>query len=190
MLGHVRAIARATGLPVRVIRRDIVTRCGPLGGVYTALQTTRKEAVMFLACDAPFVSVALLERLAQKFQAAPEAWFITNQGRAGFPFLLPRWSLAVVAKQLARGELSLQSLAIEVNGKRVGPPRGLSWQLWNVNTPDDWERARRLWRNLRATASVGPAGPKRFSARRTKQLTESRRGRGRPRSVLAGKKRL
>ena len=63
LLGHVRAAARAAGLPLRVIRRDIVPRCGPLGGVYTALRSTRAEAVMFLSCDMPFVTGELLQRL-------------------------------------------------------------------------------------------------------------------------------
>src|SRR5262245_53027899 len=38
MLTHAKQAAQALGLPVRVIRRDIVPRCGPLGGVLTALK--------------------------------------------------------------------------------------------------------------------------------------------------------
>src|SRR6266566_1093085 len=60
MLGHIRGEARKLGFPVRVIRRDAVPRCGPLGGVYTALKTTRAHAVVFLACDMPFVSADLI----------------------------------------------------------------------------------------------------------------------------------
>src|SRR5262245_26810080 len=63
VLGHVREQARALGLPVRVIRRDRVPRCGPLGGVYTALVTTRADAVLFLACDMPFLTAATMVRL-------------------------------------------------------------------------------------------------------------------------------
>ena len=166
MLDQIRTTARATGWPVRVIRRDIVPRCGPLGGVYTALQTTSKKAVMFLACDAPFVSLPVLERLALKFRAVPKAWFITYQGRAGFPFLLPRRSLAAVAKQLERSEFSLQSLAIEVNGQRAGTPRGQSWQLRNVNTPEDWARAFKLWHDRKKRATKGTASTGECSARR------------------------
>jgi len=147
MLGQIRATARASSLPVRVIRRDIVPRCGPLGGVYSALKTTRKDAVLFLACDAPFVSVQLLERLAEKFLAEPDAWFVAHQGRVGFPFLLPKRCLRAVAGQLEQGELSLQSLAVQVKAKRLGLPRSLRLQIRNVNTPKEWESARRLWRD-------------------------------------------
>ena len=60
LLAQVRDAAQTLGCPVRVIRRDLVTRCGPLGGVFTALKTSRAEAVLFLACDMPFVSPELL----------------------------------------------------------------------------------------------------------------------------------
>ena len=52
--------ARRLGLPVRIIRRDLVRRCGPLGGIYTALKTSEAAAELFLACDMPFVSTDLL----------------------------------------------------------------------------------------------------------------------------------
>src|SRR2546430_17716334 len=61
LLGHIRAEAKTLGLPVRVIRRDLVPRCGPLGGIYTALKSTRADGVLFLACDMPFVRAALLK---------------------------------------------------------------------------------------------------------------------------------
>jgi molybdopterin-guanine dinucleotide biosynthesis protein A len=111
------------------------------------LKTTRKDAVLFLACDAPFVSVQLLEQLVLKFQAEPDAWFVAQPGRVGFPFLLPTVCLRVVARQLARGELALQSLAVQMKAKRLGLPRSLRLQVRNVNTPKDWESARRLWRD-------------------------------------------
>src|SRR5205809_28859 len=61
MLGRIRFAARTTGLRVQVIRRDCVTRCGPLGGVYTGLKRARARAVLFLACDMPFVTGELIE---------------------------------------------------------------------------------------------------------------------------------
>src|SRR6266568_4948322 len=88
MLGHIRRVARELGLPVRLIRRDAVPRCGPLGGIYTALKTIRAEAVMFLACDMPFVTAALLRAVRRGFGARDDAMFVRSGGRVGFPFAL------------------------------------------------------------------------------------------------------
>src|SRR5882672_1217416 len=86
MLGHIRATARRTGWPVRVIRRDLVPRCGPLGGVYTALKTTQSDAVIFLACDMPFVEVEVLDWLLDDHRSTPRPLFTMYRGRVGFPF--------------------------------------------------------------------------------------------------------
>src|SRR5215213_7030364 len=66
LLSHVRKTAGTLDLPVRVVRRDLVPRCGPMGGIYTALKTTSAEAVLFLACDMPQISSALLKKLLQQ----------------------------------------------------------------------------------------------------------------------------
>ena len=39
LLARLKGLARALRLPARVIRRDAVPRCGPLGGIFTALKT-------------------------------------------------------------------------------------------------------------------------------------------------------
>src|SRR5882724_1066931 len=66
LLAHIRATAKTVGLPHRIIRRDLVVHCGPMGGLYTALMTSRADATLFLACDMPFVSAGLLEMLVRK----------------------------------------------------------------------------------------------------------------------------
>src|SRR6476659_4048976 len=42
---------------------DLVPDAGALGGVYTALAAARHELVLVLACDLPFVTRELLDRL-------------------------------------------------------------------------------------------------------------------------------
>src|SRR5438874_13784079 len=88
MLERICLEAKTLGLPVRVIRRDLVPRCGPLGGIYTALKTTRADGVLFLACDMPFVRAALLETLLCRADKTRRALFTSVRGVAGFPFAL------------------------------------------------------------------------------------------------------
>jgi len=76
LLAHVRATAKMIGLPHRIIRRDLVAHCGPLGGLYTALVTSRADATLFLSCDMPFVSAGLLEMLVRKARHNENALFV------------------------------------------------------------------------------------------------------------------
>src|SRR2546426_12231815 len=100
LLGHIRAEAKKLGLPVRVIRRDAVPRCGPLGGVYTALKSARADAVMFLACDMPFVTAALLRAMHRRLGEGDKYLFVRSEDAVGLPFVLRRDALAVVTKQI------------------------------------------------------------------------------------------
>lgn len=148
LLGHIRKTARSFNRPVRVIRRDLVPRCGPLGGIYTALVTTDVDAVLFLSCDMPFVTEELVERIFTKLNRRKQAIFVRQRDRVGFPFVLRRTALAVVKKQIEGREFSLQSLAKKLDSQTFRPPRNLRTDLFNINTPEDWAVARRLWSTL------------------------------------------
>lgn len=155
MLGQIRKTARRTGFPVRIIRRDCVPNCGPLGGVYTALKGTRAEAVLFLACDMPLITTELIQFVALQYAgyakaAIRGALFIRSGGRPGFPFVLPRESVESVRQKIDQGELSLQSLANAVGATILSVQRPWSQQLFNVNTPEEWAVVRRLERRSRA----------------------------------------
>jgi molybdopterin-guanine dinucleotide biosynthesis protein A len=154
LLARIRATARTTGLPHRIIRRDLVAHCGALGGLYTALMTSRTEASLFLSCDMPFVSAGLLEKLLRKAKANEIGLFVEANGRVGFPLLLFRSAaLGVVEKHLEKRELSLQQLAQALHARSIQLPAGRVSELLNLNTPDDLRKARELWRHPRAENS-------------------------------------
>ncbi|HVY72269.1 MAG TPA: molybdenum cofactor guanylyltransferase [Verrucomicrobiae bacterium] len=149
LLGHVRQAARGLGFPVRVIRRDLVERCGPLGGVYTALKTTHARAVFFLACDMALVSTAWLETVWRKSREGRRAVFTEETDAAGFPFVLPVAALPVVTKQIEAKRHSIRALAEKLEATRVRPKAKDAWQLANINTPAELARARKLIRQPR-----------------------------------------
>ncbi len=146
LLGHVRARAKELGLPVRVIRRDLIPGCGPLGGIHTALLTCPAAGTLFLSCDTPFISTELLRRALRNFSADTRALFVRGERGVGFPFLLRRECLPVVERQLGRKQFSLQALARALRAGSLRPAAGRAKELFNVNTPDDWQQARELWR--------------------------------------------
>ena len=158
MLGHIRKAARATGLPVRIIRRDCIPKCGPLSGIYTALKTTKSDTILFLACDMPLVSTELmrliLERVGESFprkvlesrlQAIRSSrlgpLFVRSRGSAGFPFILPREAIEAVDCQIQTGDYSLQSLADSLRATILPLTHPWSQQLFNINTQKDWAAA-------------------------------------------------
>ncbi len=148
LLGHVRATARQLLLPVRVIRSDCVPRCGPLGGIYTALSSTWAETILFLTCDMPFVSRSLLRQLLKRSSQAKAGVFVCEGNKAGFPLLLRRATLPVVKDHIERQEFSLQVLAKKLKARTFRPRRAQKPELLNVNTPQQWKAAREVWQAL------------------------------------------
>lgn len=138
LLGHVRALVEEVGLPCRVIRRDAVPRCGPLGGVITGLRTTRLSHVLFLSCDMPFVTPKLVQRLLD--DSSPNI-FVEVNGRVGFPFCLTVSALASAEAQHAEGHYSLQTFAAKLELRRVALEGDMAKQLFNINSPEDLETA-------------------------------------------------
>lgn len=143
LLGHIRATVRKMGLPFRIIRCDLVPQCGPLGGVYTALRTSQADLVLFLACDMPFVSAELLQSMLKALHPRRQALFIQHPRAVGFPFLVRRTALALTRQQIARKDYSLQSLARKLKARILRPPRSRAGELFNINTPADWQKARK-----------------------------------------------
>ena len=141
---------------VRVLRKDVVPRCGPLGGILTALRTTRARAVLFLACDMPLVTPLLLRRLFRASADGKCATCTAHGERVGFPLLLPVTDLAAVEEQLVAEEFSIQALAKKLAARRLLIP-ARSEELWNVNTPEDLARVAEALRvrEQRALASAG-----------------------------------
>lgn len=144
-LTQIRSASRATGLPVTVLRRDLVPGCGPLGGVYTALKTTATEAVLFLACDMPLITTAVIKHVIKEFGRGRSDLFVRFDDQVGFPFVIARRSLPVVETRLGTQVRSIQSLAKTLDARILQAPASWRIPLTNANTPRELETVRRLW---------------------------------------------
>lgn len=147
----VRIIASAPGryedLGIRVVA-DAVADAGPIGGLYTALLDARGSHVLVLACDLPFVSAALLERLAAESRAAEEVAVVVPRSARGLEPLCAVYRTALaerVKRQIDRGELRLTALLAGLHVRELGPdalaPYDAGALFENVNTPHDHARA-------------------------------------------------
>ena len=138
LLAWMRAAAKTTCWRVRVIRRDLVPRCGPLGGVWTAFRRSRAERLVFLSCDMPFVTPDLIRRIAER---KGRGVFAHTEEGAGFPFALDRACLPLLEQALAEKQFSLQALARHVRARELRLPSSRLGELQNLNTTEDFARA-------------------------------------------------
>ena len=61
-------------------RKDLVPRCGPIGGIYTALRTAQTPLCLCVACDMPFVRPEFLEYMVER-SAGYDVVVPVNDGR-------------------------------------------------------------------------------------------------------------
>ena len=132
---------------VRVVE-DRIAGAGALGGLYTALIDAPTEQVLVIACDMPFISAPFLTALA-RLGAGVEA-AIPRDGHGPHP-LCASYQRRVAARLKTRidaGVLRIADALRELEVRDIGPDELTPFDpdgrlLLNVNTPADYERARR-----------------------------------------------
>ena len=134
------------GIP---LQPDLRPGLGPLGGIHAALATARRELILVVACDLPFLDRQLLTGLA-RLLPGHDAVVPRPEGRP-LPVcaVYSKRCLAPLASRLDRGELTaaafLEDLAVRwVEGPELGrlDPEGIA--LFNLNTPEDYLRAQAI----------------------------------------------
>ena len=129
---------------------------GSLGGIYTAV-TAVPEPVLCVAWDMPFVPQALLRALIEGATGGAgsyDAFLPESSGRRGLEPLCAVYGPAcgpAIERRLETGDLKAISFHADVRVgilslaqvRGFGDPDEL---FFNVNTPDDLQRAEALWR--------------------------------------------
>ncbi|MGH9408700.1 MAG: molybdenum cofactor guanylyltransferase [Vicinamibacterales bacterium] len=140
--------ARHDALGVRRIA-DTIADCGPLGGIYSALLDARHRRVIVLACDLPFVTRDLLRLIAEAGREEDDA--VMPRSARGLEPLCACYHTrvaSIVRPRIDRRELDLMSLAQTIRVRELGSNAlagiAADQAFENVNTPHDYERARRL----------------------------------------------
>ena len=135
-------------LGVRLIP-DAVAGAGPLGGIYSALLDAAHERVLVIACDLPFVTAALLERLVAESRTGEPVDAVVPRSARGLEPLCALYTTrcAAAAKdQMERGSLQVAGLLDAIRTRVLGPETLAAYDegalFENVNTPHDHERAR------------------------------------------------
>jgi molybdenum cofactor guanylyltransferase len=136
-----------------ILVRDEVAYQGPVGGIHYGLKAASGKFCFVTSCDVPFLNLALISHLTSQMSTHDVAvpyW----ENRFQPLHAAYRTSVRPLLKeQLDRGELRPVYLFDKVRTRKIGEdeirrfdPEGLSF--FNMNTPDDYERALQRWEEL------------------------------------------
>jgi molybdopterin-guanine dinucleotide biosynthesis protein A len=129
--------------PLRVVV-DRVPDCGPLGGLDAALAAARHDALVVVACDMPFVTAGLLERL---LTLTAEADAVVPRTERGYHPLCAAYTRAcqpAIAAHLEARRLRmidfLENVRVRVvSGAELDALGDRHRLLANVNTPAEYD---------------------------------------------------
>lgn len=146
-----------TWAPGLSLHSDIIPGLGALGGILTAVRMAPAPVVV-VAWDMPFVPAGLIRELADRLRdgdaVLADAVLPESEGPRGLEPLCAAYGPAVapaIDRALARGDRRAVAFHDDVVLRRMplaqvarhGPP---ARSFFNVNTPEDLERAEELWR--------------------------------------------
>jgi molybdopterin-guanine dinucleotide biosynthesis protein A len=140
---------RLTDDRVRVVA-DRMPDAGALGGIYTALSECAGPHVLVIACDLPFLTTPLLERLVALADDEYDAVVPrTPDGLQPLCAVYARRLVECAGRRVESGHLKVQDLLGAIRVRELGPDEIASIDpdgglFFNVNTPGDLEQAVRL----------------------------------------------
>ena len=128
---------------------DVIAGGGALSGLHAGLMAARHEFALVVACDMPFLNLALLRHIAS---LAPGHDAVVPHWQGEFEPLhavYSRQCIPVIEPVLRRGGGRIFELYAAFRVRYLEPeeiarfdPEGLSF--FNINSPEDWERAQVL----------------------------------------------
>ena len=121
---------------------DAQLDAGPLGGILGALEAARHDACLVVACDMPFVTVAVVCALADEPRDYTALAFPSLKGLEPLLAIYRRACLEPLRTALAGGNLQVGHFLNRVQARAL--PRDLATRIdpqrrvaTNVNTPED-----------------------------------------------------
>jgi molybdopterin-guanine dinucleotide biosynthesis protein A len=123
------------GLPVQA---DLISDCGPLAGVYTALKTSQADWNLVVACDMPNVTAGFLSSLLDAAEAADAAVLApaTLDGLHPLCAVYHRRALPGVRSLIERRSFKMHDALNDLQA--VHWPIADASLLENINTPAEW----------------------------------------------------
>ena len=121
---------------------------GPMGGIASALSALDTDAVLVLACDTPFLSTELIDRLAAAYKIHPDAGCICCTDADGryqpLCAIYAQSSLPVFLASIAQKKYALRSVIDKLETVQLTLDKTLIAQAAaNINTPEEYAAMRK-----------------------------------------------
>ena len=141
---------------------DAHDKWGPLAGIEAALSNSNSEHCLMVACDLPFVTGKLFVRLAGLADQWDAIVPLQSDGRPQPLCAIYRRTpcLTVARTAIADGEHSPRALLDQIQTRYVSFSElsdldGSEYFFFNVNTPENYERAQQIFRFRTRSGSDG-----------------------------------
>lgn len=140
--GRVQAVPAGVRLVV-----DRVPHAGALGGLYTALEEAATDQVFVIGCDMPFVTAPFVSYVVEAGCDADVAVPRDTRGRHPLCASYARRTAGHFRARIEAGALRVGDALDGLDVREIGPDELTPFDrdgrlLLNVNTPDDYARAR------------------------------------------------
>lgn len=135
---------------IRIVT-DLIPDCAAVGGLYTGLYHSRYPRVFVVACDMPFINLAVIELFLQKIDATDIVMAQLVTGLQPLHGLYSKQCLPILKEMIDARDLRLQNIAdkpgLTVHRVPEAEIQCLDPQLFsflNVNSPADLELANKI----------------------------------------------
>jgi molybdenum cofactor guanylyltransferase len=114
---------------------DIIAEKGPLGGIYSALESTKTELNLILSCDIPLISTEILLELIQKHNLKTDISILADELKI-HPLIgvYNRSILTIIKQSIEENDLKMMHLLEKVNHQIIKVGSDKTDQLKNINT--------------------------------------------------------
>jgi molybdenum cofactor guanylyltransferase len=119
---------------------DIIDDKGPVGGLYSALNSSKTKINIVLSVDVPMVSSELLEWLVASHD---ETYMVTQTvvGAKTSPLVAvyDRSMRTVFGEHMAGNQLKLQTVVDDVKHQTIEIPEKWNYKVQNINTQEEYQ---------------------------------------------------
>ncbi len=133
-------------------RKDLVPRCGPIGGIYTALKTADTPLCLCVACDMPFIRPEYLEYMIER-SSGYDVVVPMNDGREEPLCALYRETcVPAIEHRIQARKYKITGFFDEVRVLRLSPGDGGfhdAGMFFNINNMADYDEALRRLKDER-----------------------------------------